>query len=57
VITELIALDLTDVPAGSYRLALGVYDAGTGRRWPAATASGKTIPDGRVFLEETVTVP
>jgi 4-amino-4-deoxy-L-arabinose transferase-like glycosyltransferase len=45
-----------DAPAGRYRLAVGLYDAATSTRLPAADASGVASPDGRVWLESTVEV-
>jgi hypothetical protein len=45
-----------EAPAGCYRLAVGLYDAATSARLPAAEASGVASPDGRVWLESTILV-
>jgi hypothetical protein len=45
-----------EAPAGRYRLAVGLYDAATSTRLPAADASGVASPDGRVWLESVVEV-
>lgn len=56
VVTETLALDLGDVPPGTYRVALGWYDPRVGRL-AATTANGSALPDGRVILNEAITVP
>ena len=45
-----------DAPAGRYRLAIGLYDAATSTRLPAADAAGVASPDGRVWLESVLAV-
>jgi hypothetical protein len=56
VVSEEVVIDLADVPAGSYRLSVGLYDAADWRRPPVTTASGEAVPDGRLVLEEEVVV-
>jgi hypothetical protein len=38
------------------RFAIGMYDSATGERLPAADASGAPLPDGRILLDQTITV-
>jgi hypothetical protein len=57
VITEIITLDLRNVPSGAYRIAIGWYDPTTVIRLPAIDAAGATLPDGRVILPETIDIP
>jgi hypothetical protein len=57
VVDEVVTLDLADVPPGTYRLALGVYNAGEQARWPVVQGFGGATPDGRLILEEPITVP
>jgi hypothetical protein len=45
-----------EAPAGRYRLAVGLYDAATSTRLPAADASGVASPDGRVWLDSVIEV-
>ena len=56
VVTEILTLDLSDVPPGTYRIALGWYDPATGDRLPALSSDGSPLPDARVVLEETITI-
>lgn len=56
VVSEEVVLSLDDVPA-SYRLAVGIYDAGDRDRLPVVDAAGETLPDGRLILEDVVSVP
>jgi hypothetical protein len=47
-----------DVPPGSYRLVVGMYDAGTLRNLPAYESNGQPIEGGRVVLQRiTIYVP
>jgi hypothetical protein len=39
-----------EVPAGRYRLAVGLYDEGTGERLPVYGPDGERLQEGRVFL-------
>ncbi|NLF01833.1 MAG: hypothetical protein GX601_12735, partial [Anaerolineales bacterium] len=55
VVSETIRLPLTDVPAGAYRMALGLYDA-EAIRLAALDASGSPVADGRVVLPDIVEV-
>jgi len=56
VVTDSFQISTADVPAGSYRLAIGLYDAATGQRLPAVGSDGGRLPQDRVVLEEAVTV-
>jgi hypothetical protein len=40
-----------DLPPGTYRLAVGLYDLATLQRLSATDASGQVVPDGRLVLE------
>jgi len=55
VVSETVTLLLGDVPAGMYRLAVGLYDR-TVTRLPASAPGGERLPDDRVILPETVEV-
>lgn len=46
----------SDLPPGTYTVALGMYDWGTGERLPAYTREGQAIPNQAVILEEGVEV-
>lgn len=46
----------SDLPLGTYTVALGMYDWGTGERLPAYTREGQAIPNQAVILEDTVEV-
>lgn len=45
-----------DVPAGSYRIALGMYLYQTGERLPVRGPNGDPIPDAAIVLDQTVHV-
>ncbi len=49
VISETVTLSLEDVPAGAYRLAVGLYDR-TVTRLPATGPDGQLLPDDRLIL-------
>jgi hypothetical protein len=55
VVSETVTLPLEDVPAGTYQLAVGLYDR-TVTRLPAVDAGGEPVPDGRLVLPLEVTV-
>jgi hypothetical protein len=56
VVSDEIVLSLAGVPSGSYRLALGMYDARDSSRLPVVDASGDVVPDGRLVLEQVVPI-
>jgi len=56
VVSDESVLSLARVPAGPYRLAVGVYAAGDKTRLPVVAASGEAMPDGRLILEEEISV-
>jgi hypothetical protein len=41
-----------DLPAATYRLAVGMYDPVTGRRLPATDAKGTPLPNNAIPLRE-----
>jgi hypothetical protein len=55
VVSDEAALSLVDVPAGHYRIAVGLYDA-RGERLPVVDSSGKPVPNGRVVLEDRISI-
>jgi hypothetical protein len=55
VVSDRILLSLTDVPEGSWRLALGLYDA-HGDRLSIVSRSGEPVPGGRLILNEPISV-
>jgi hypothetical protein len=57
VVGDEIAISLKDLPPGSYRLALGVYDPGTMNRLAAVGPDGTPVADNRLVLDEEVEVP
>ncbi len=52
VVTETISIPLTGVPAGEYRVALGLYNSGG--RLPVSGTVGIDAANQRVILEEKV---
>jgi hypothetical protein len=50
IVADQMSLPLAGVPAGSYFLAVGLYNASDGTRLPVANATGETWPDGRLVL-------
>jgi hypothetical protein len=59
VVEDQVTLSLAGVPAGQYRLAVGLYRmAGEqSSRLPAVDAEGDPVPDGRVILPAEVAIP
>jgi hypothetical protein len=62
-VTDVIPISLQGTPAGSYGLAVGVYDPASGdakhrmERLPVVDAGGQSLPDGRLILAgETIRV-
>ena len=56
VVSDSVALSLTEAPPGRYRLAVGVYNPGTVDRLPAVDAAGHPVPDDRVILGEEIEI-
>jgi hypothetical protein len=55
VVDDLIPISLRGVPAGTYGVAVGVYDPATMERLPVTGGAGQLQPDGRLVLPgETV---
>jgi hypothetical protein len=57
VVSDPIRLSLSGVPAGEYRLAVGVYDPATGDRLAAVDGQGSPLPHDRLVLPTEITVP
>jgi hypothetical protein len=55
VVSDTVALSLESVPRGTYRLAVGLYDA-TLTRLPAAAAGGQRLAGDRAILPERVEI-
>jgi hypothetical protein len=55
-VTDNISVDLSDAPAGSYGLAIGVYDPETGERLSVLLADGERPDDGRLVTEDIIQV-
>ncbi|MBL7199989.1 MAG: hypothetical protein ISS56_07565, partial [Anaerolineae bacterium] len=56
VVSDEVALPLTEVTTGRYMLAVGLYDR-RGDRLPAVDAHQMAIPDGRLILEDWISIP
>jgi hypothetical protein len=57
VISETVTLDLAGVQPGTYRLAVGLYDARTSTRLAATSPDGARLDADRLMLPEAVTRP
>jgi hypothetical protein len=57
VVSDAIPLSLVGVPAGKYRLAVGVYEPPPGPRLEAIDRTGATLPANRLILEARIEVP
>jgi hypothetical protein len=55
VVSDTVTLSLESVPKGTYRLAVGLYDA-TLTRLPAAAAGGQWLASDRAILPESVEI-
>jgi hypothetical protein len=55
VVTDTVTLDLANVPAGDYRLAVGWYDESG--RLPARDVHGQPLADDRLILPEAIHIP
>jgi len=56
IVYDRIPVYLEGVPAGTYGIAIGVYDPQTGQRLPMIDSQGKSTGDGRLVLRETITI-
>jgi hypothetical protein len=56
VVSDAIPLSLAGVPAGKYRLAVGVYEPPLGPRLGAIDRSGATLPANRLILEAWIEI-
>jgi hypothetical protein len=57
VLADEIGLPLSGIPEGTYRLAVGMYEANSKDRAKIVTAAGEPMPDGRLVLEDRIEVP
>lgn len=51
VVADSYVLEVGSVPAGEYRLTVGMYDPETGDRLAAFDATGQRLPDDRIVLD------
>ena len=57
IVDDVIPISLEETPAGTYGVAVGVYDPVTMERLPVTDESGQLLPDGRLVLPgETINV-
>jgi hypothetical protein len=57
IVDDVIPISLEETPAGTYGVAVGVYDPVTMERLPVTDESGRLLPDGRLVLPgETINV-
>jgi hypothetical protein len=56
VVSDTVRLSLGEVLPGTYRLAVGLYDATTGDRLAVATTDGELRPDRRLLLPDEIIV-
>jgi hypothetical protein len=58
VVSDEVELSLAGVPPGQYDLAIGWYDPDDpSQRLPATDATGNPLPDNRLVLPDSITVP
>ncbi|MFN2272233.1 MAG: 6-pyruvoyl-tetrahydropterin synthase-related protein [Anaerolineae bacterium] len=58
VVSDEVELSLADVPPGQYDLAIGWYDPDDpSQRLPATDATGNPLPDNRLVLPGSITIP
>ena len=55
VFVDRVEMDVSGLPGGAYRLAIGLY-VPEGERLPARDGQGALLPDGRALLEDEVEV-
>lgn len=57
VIVDAIELPIAaDAPAGTYRIAVGMYDVNSGYRLPVTDAKGNRLPDDRIILPVEIAI-
>ena len=56
-ISDEVVLDLSNVPAGVYRLAVGMVEANDKERATIVTEAGEVVPGGRLTLEDRIELP
>jgi len=57
VVSDQVEVSLAAVAAGTYDLVVGWYDPESGERLETRDATGNLVPDGRLVLPNSVTVP
>jgi hypothetical protein len=56
IIEDIHEVPLPGIGPGSYRVAVGMYDLGTGARLPVRAESNSPLPDGQIVLEQEVKI-
>jgi len=56
IVDEIILPVAADAPAGTYHIAVGMYDAASGGRPPITNGSGQSLPDEQAILPVEITV-
>lgn len=56
IVSDLIELPLWNLPPGEYRIAVGLTNPDTGERLPALDSTGRSLPDKRYVLSETLQI-
>mgnify|MGYP001070881100 CR=1 FL=1 len=54
IVSDKVSLLIEEVPSGTYQLAVGAYDAQTGRRLPVSTSEASAVADNVAILQEVV---
>ncbi len=55
-IADQTTISLAGLPPGEYRLAVGLYDAGTGKRLPASEPDSERYPDAYPILTDALSI-
>jgi hypothetical protein len=55
-VTDRATISLAGLPPGEYRLAVGLYDAGTGERLPASESDGERYSDAYPILTDAFSI-
>lgn len=56
IVDEIVLPVADDAPAGTYHVAVGMYDAVSGGRLPVVDASGQSLPDAQAILPPEITI-
>ena len=56
IVSDAIEAPLWNLPAGEYRIAVGLTNPDTGERLPVFDSNGKALPDNRYVFSETIRI-